>query len=137
MDTTQAKNGITKSAHDAIGAAEEKIEGAETALKERVESARDMIDDLRDRAEMAFHERPYLLPVAAGALGFGVGVLVGSKISRVIALTAAGALLSDTVRGQVLKLSRDFMRDIGAKLESTTDGAEDIEDEDDIEPSVA
>ena len=133
MDTTQAKNGISAGAKNAIGAAEEKIEGAEMALKERVEQARDIIEDLRDRAEMAFHERPYLLPVAAGAVGFGVGVLVGSKLSRMIAITAAGALLSDTVRGRIMKISRDFVRDLGAKLDT---GEDDMEDLEDIEPSV-
>jgi ElaB/YqjD/DUF883 family membrane-anchored ribosome-binding protein len=134
MDTTQAKNGITK-AKDAIGSAEEKFEGAETAIKERVEQARDMIEDFRDRAEMALHERPYLLPVAAGALGFGVGVLVGSKLTRIIAVTAAGALLSDTVRGQVVKLSREWIRDMSEKLE-TGEEAEDVEDGAG-EPSIA
>lgn len=134
METTQhQKTGINKTANNAIDAAEEKIdaveekiEGAETALKERVEQARDLVEDLRDRAEMAFHERPYLLPVATGALGLGIGVLIGSKLSRIILFTAAGALLSETVRGQVAKISRDFIKDLGA------DGgeSEDVEEPD-------
>lgn len=115
MEPTQAKNGITQA--KTTKALEEKMETAEVALRERVEQARDLVEDLRDRAEMAFHERPYLLPVATGALGLGVGILIGSKLSRLVLLTAAGALLSDTVRTQVARVSRDFIRDLGERLE--------------------
>jgi len=125
MEPTQAKNGITQP--KATKALEEKVEDAEIALRERVEHARDIVEDLRDRAEMAFHERPYLLPVATGALGLGVGVLIGSKLSRLILFTAAGALLSDTVRTQVAKVSRDFIKDLGDKLDAE-EGGEDVED---------
>lgn len=130
MDTTQTKNNgtITKATKATTKAVEEKVENAETALRERVEQARDLVDDLRDRAEMAFHERPYLLPVATGALGLGVGVLIGSKLSRLIFFTAAGALLSDTVRGQVVKISRDLMKDLGDKLDAGEGEGEDVED---------
>ena len=116
METTQAKNGITQA--KTTKALEEKMETAEVALRERVEQARDLVEDLRDRAEMAFHERPYLLPVATGALGLGVGVLIGSKLSRLVLITAAGALLSDTVRTQVARMSRDFIKDLGERLEA-------------------
>jgi hypothetical protein len=126
METTPAKNGISQG--KASKEIEEKIDTAEIALRERIEHARDMIEDLRDRAELAFHERPYLLPVATGALGLGIGVLIGSKVSRLILVTAAGALLSDTVRTQVGKLSREFIKDLSEKL--------DEKDEDDLEPSV-
>ncbi len=138
MDTTtQAKNGITKAKKKIDGGLEvaaEKVDSAETALHERVEQARDLVEDLRDRAEMAFHERPYLLPVATGALGLGVGVLIGSKLSRMILFTAAGALLSDTVRGQVAKLAKDFVADLGANAGSHSD--EEGDDLDEAEPSV-
>lgn len=127
MHTTPAK---TRSAHGkTTKAIDETVETAEMALRERVEHARDLIEDLRDRAEMAFHERPYLLPVATGVLGLGVGVLIGSKLTRVLALTAAGALLSESVRGQVAKISRELMNDISDKLENE-------EVDDDVEPSV-
>jgi hypothetical protein len=127
MEPTQTKNVVKRSKHSTAEEVEDKVEHVEGALRERVEQARDLVEDLRDRAEMAFHERPYLLPVATGALGFGVGVLVGSKLSRIILLTAAGALLSDTLRVQVAKISRDFIKDLGAKLEDEDDGSESAE----------
>ena len=130
METTQAKNGITQA--KTTKALEEKMETAEVALRERVEQARDLVEDLRDRAEMAFHERPYLLPVATGALGLGVGVLIGSKLSRLVLLTAAGALLSDTVRTQVARMSRDFIKDLGERLESGE--GEDVEETEGQQP---
>ncbi len=132
MESTQAKNGITQA--KTTKALEEKMETAEVALRERVEQARDLVEDLRDRAEMAFHERPYLLPVATGALGLGVGVLIGSKLSRVVLLTAAGALLSDTVRTQVARMSRDFIKDLGERLEAAE--GEDVEESEGQQSSI-
>ena len=132
MESTQAKNGITQA--KTTKALEEKMETAEVALRERVEQARDLVEDLRDRAEMAFHERPYLLPVATGALGLGVGVLIGSKLSRVVLLTAAGALLSDTVRTQVVRMSRDFIKDLGERLEAAE--GEDVEESEGQQSSI-
>lgn len=146
MDTTQAKNGISKVANKTKKAAEQvetQVDHAEMALRERVDEARDLVEDLRDRAELAFHERPYLLPVATGALGLGIGVLIGSKLSRLIVLTAAGALLSDTVRTQVARVSKDLIRNLSDQLKEGDEGeeleeqGEDVEALDDTaEPSV-
>jgi hypothetical protein len=127
MEPTHAKNQVRQS--KAANALDDRVDDAEVALRERVEQARDLVEDLRDRAEVAFHERPYLLPVATGALGFGVGLLVGSKLTRILLITAAGALLSDRVRSQVIRVGRDLLSDIGARVEE-----EGVEDE--VEPAV-
>lgn len=125
MDTTEAKNGITEAANKVADRAEQKIDEAGVALKERIEHARDLVEDLRDRAEMAFHERPYLLPVATGVLGLGIGILIGSKLSRLIMLTAAGALLSETVRKELARVSRQFLQELGQNVERE---GEDVEE---------
>jgi len=129
MDTsTQVKNGISKAkkkTDEAFDAASDQVENVETALEQRIEQARDLVEEIRDRAEIAMQERPYLLPVAAGALGLGVGVLIGSKLSRMIVIGAAGALLSDTLRTQVVRVAKEFVADLGDKLE--------VDDEEDIE----
>lgn len=126
METTTAstsnKNGTTK--NKGLEAVEEQVEHVGTALQERVAEARDLVEDLRDRAEMAIHERPYIVPVAAGAVGLGVGILIGSKLSRMIALGVAGALLSDTVRTQIVAIGKDVIKNMSDKL----DDVEDIEE---------
>jgi ElaB/YqjD/DUF883 family membrane-anchored ribosome-binding protein len=143
METTHSKNGLSKKSKRKAAEVEEisdmvtaPIEEGAAALHERVEKVRDMVEDFRDRAEMAFHERPYLLPVATGALGLGVGVLIGSKLSRVLFFTAAGALLSDGVRQQVARVSRDVLQSLGDKLNVDEGDGEDVEKVDDAEPSV-
>lgn len=128
METSQAKGGRKESkARKVEVKAEhaEHAEHAEMAIRERVDQARDLVEDLRDRAEMAFHERPYLLPVATGVLGLGIGILIGSKVSRLLLVTAAGAMLSDSVRSQVSKISRDVLRDLSHHLEAGDDSEED------------
>ena len=131
MDTsTQVKNGISKAkkkTDEAFDAASEQVDNVETSIEQRFEQARDLVEDLRDRAELAMQERPYLLPVAAGAVGLGVGVLIGSRLSRMILIGAAGALLNDTLRTQVVRVAKDFVADLGDKLE--------VDDEEDLESS--
>jgi hypothetical protein len=85
-------------------------------LRERVEGVRDVIDNVRDRAEVAFRDRPYLVPVAAGALGLGIGLLLGSKLTRFIVFTAVGTLITDTFGGQIKRLSRDFVGQMQNRL---------------------
>jgi len=125
METTTAthgKNGVTK--NKGLEAVEEQVENVGTALQERVSEARDIVEDLRDRAEMAIHERPYIVPVAAGAVGLGVGILIGSKLTRMIALGVAGALLSETVRTQLFAIGQDLIKGVSDKL----DEGEDVEE---------
>ena len=129
MDTsTQVKNGISKAkkkTDEAFDAASEQVDNVETSIEQRFEQARDLVEELRDRAELAMQERPYLLPVAAGAVGLGVGVLIGSRLSRMLLIGAAGALLNDTLRTQVVRVAKEFVADLDRKLET--------EDEEDID----
>jgi ElaB/YqjD/DUF883 family membrane-anchored ribosome-binding protein len=121
METTtqNQKNGTTKS--KSIEAVEEQVEHVETALKQRVDQVSDIVEDVRDRVEMAIHDRPYLVPAAAGALGLGVGILIGSKLSRMLVLGAAGALLSETVRTQVLKAGKQILNNLAEDLDESED----------------
>ncbi|HVJ94753.1 MAG TPA: hypothetical protein VM580_33430, partial [Labilithrix sp.] len=115
MEPTQA----TATQPKATKAVEKQLENVEVTLRERIEHARDIVEDLRDRAEIAFHERPYLLPVATGVLGLGVGVLIGSKLSRILLFTTAGALLSDTLRHEVARISREFVKNLDENMDET------------------
>ena len=85
-------------------------------VKERLEQARDALEGARDRAVELFQERPYLAPVTAGAVGFGLGILCGSRLARFVVVTAVGAVVSDVVGGEVKRLAGDFMKDMQARL---------------------
>lgn len=124
--THSGKNGTTKNKVEAVeNQIEEQVEHVETALKQRVDQVSDIVEDVRDRVEMAIHERPYLVPAAAGALGLGVGILIGSKLSRMLVLGAAGALMSDTVRTQALKIGKELLSNLSEQM---SEGSEDVEE---------
>jgi hypothetical protein len=91
-------------------------EEAAGQLRERVEHVRDIVETVRDKAEVAFRDRPYLVPVAAGAVGLGIGVLLGSKLTRFVLFTAVGALLSDTLGGEIKRIAGDFMGELQNRL---------------------
>lgn len=93
-------------------AAEEATEG----LRERAEHVRDIVENVREKAEVAFRDKPYLVPVAAGAVGFGIGLLFGSKITRFILLAAVGTVLSDTIGGEVKRIAGDFIGEFKKQL---------------------
>ena len=98
--------------------------GAHVGRRERVDQARDLVETVRDRAEIAFRDRPYLLPVAAGAVGLGVGVLLGSKLTRLVVFAAVGTLVSEALGGEIKRISKDFMEDLHARLGN--DDAEEV-----------
>ena len=85
-------------------------------LKGRAAKARDMVENVRDRAEDAFRDKPYLLPVAAGALGLGIGLLLGSKLTRFIVFTAVGTLVTETFGGEIRRLSRSLVGELQKNL---------------------
>jgi hypothetical protein len=136
METTPRKNEKGKGSKHARRGESISPGMQEMALQERVEQVRDLVDDLRDRAEIAFHERPYLLPVATGALGLGVGVLIGSKLSRLLLLTAAGAMLSDQFRAELIRASRRLLDEIRSTTGDENPGRGFEEDIADVEPSM-
>ena len=91
-------------------------EVAATQLRERVEHVRDIVENVRDKAEVAFRDRPYLVPVAAGAVGLGIGVLLGSKLTRFVLFTAVGALLSDALGGEIKRLASEYIGELQHRL---------------------
>lgn len=88
---------------------------AET-VRDKVEQVRDIVENVRDKAEVTFRERPYLVPVAAGAVGFGVGLLFGSKLTRFLVVTAVGGLLSETIGSEIKRMAGEFMSEFQNRL---------------------
>lgn len=91
-------------------------EDAGHQLRDRVEHVRDLVETVRDKAEVAFRDKPYLVPVAAGAVGLGIGVLLGSKITRFILFTAVGTILSDALGGEIKRMAGEFIGEFQNRL---------------------
>jgi hypothetical protein len=92
------------------------------ALRDRVEHVRDIVENVRDQAEVAFRDRPYLVPVAAGAVGLGIGVLLGSKLTRFLVFTAVGTLLSDALGGEIKRMAGQFVGEFQNRLAEGGEG---------------
>lgn len=92
-------------------------EVAAEGLRERVEHVRDIVENVRDKAEVAFRDKPYLVPVAAGAVGLGIGVLLGSKLTRFILFAAVGTLVSDALGGELKRMAGDFIGELQNRLD--------------------
>jgi hypothetical protein len=92
--------------------------GADAAdgLRDKVEQVRDIVENVRDQAEVAFRDRPYLVPVAAGAVGLGIGLLLGSKLTRFIVFTAVGGILTEALGGEIKRIAGDFMGEFQNRL---------------------
>lgn len=97
---------------------------AGTQLRDRVEHVRDIVENVREQAEVVFRDKPYLVPVAAGAVGLGVGVLLGSRITRFILFTAVGTVLSDVLGGELKRLAGDFVGEFQNRLSDSEGEAE-------------
>lgn len=96
-------------------------ENAGDIVKQRFDSMKHVADDLRERAQDAFREKPYLVPVTAGAVGLGVGLLLGSKITRLVALAAVGAFVKETFAGDIQRITESLGENLRARLEETED----------------
>lgn len=108
MNTSRGTN------ENRMQSAREHVEGT---LRDRVDRARDVVENVRERAEIAFRDRPYLVPVAAGAVGLGVGMLLGSRIMRFLLFTAVGTVVSETLGGEIRRIASDFMHEMQNRLE--------------------
>ena len=93
------------------------VEARSQALRQRVEGVRDVVENVRERAEIVFQERPYLVPVAACAVGVGIGVLLSSRITRFMVVTAVGSLVSGTIGSELKRVAGDFMESMQEHLE--------------------
>lgn len=94
------------------------------AIRQRVEGVRDVVESVRERAEVVFNERPYLVPVAACAVGVGIGVLLSSRITRFMVMTAVGSLVSETVGGELKRVAGDFIESMQGHLEAMNEEEE-------------
>jgi hypothetical protein len=88
----------------------------DAGIRERVDHARDVVETVREKAEVAFREKSYLLPVTAGAVGFGLGMVFGSKIMRFVVFTAGATIITETLGGEIKRMGRDFMEDLQDRL---------------------
>ncbi|AKU94001.1 hypothetical protein AKJ09_00665 [Labilithrix luteola] len=95
-------------------------------LRDRAENVRDFVESVRDQAETTFRDKPYMVPVAACALGVGIGVLLGSRLTRFLVFSTVGAIVSDVFGGELKRLSRDFVDNLQLRL---AEGAEEGEGE--------
>jgi len=92
------------------------LQNGHAKLRERVEQARDVVENVREKAEVAFRDKPYLVPVTAGAVGFGLGMLFGSKLMRFVLFTAGATILTETLGGEIKRMSKDFVADLQDRL---------------------
>lgn len=109
MDSVQATENRAKKIQTTSGEAAD-------GLREKVEHVRDIVENVRDQAEVVFRDKPYLVPVAAGAVGFGLGLLVGSKLTRFIVFTAVGGILSEALGGEIKRMAGEFMGEFHNRL---------------------
>jgi ElaB/YqjD/DUF883 family membrane-anchored ribosome-binding protein len=122
---TNRSKSMKKGRQDVQHAAEEMKEG----IRERFEHARDVVETVRERAEETFRERPYLVPVAAGAVGLITGILLGSKITRFILFTALGTVVSEALGGEIKRFSKELASEMQHRL---TEGSRE-DDESDLQ----
>ncbi|HEY8076224.1 MAG TPA: hypothetical protein VIF62_18995 [Labilithrix sp.] len=109
MNHAHGNNDIRRDVADASHHLGDEIRG-------RATRARDIALEVRDRAEETFREKPYLLPVAAGAVGLGLGLLLSSKLTRFIVFTAVGTLVTETLGPEIRRLSRSLASEFQKKL---------------------
>lgn len=116
MENVESNRAVQNGPAKPVKAVKLRAKNTERRIRQRVDQAREMMEEARDRAEIALKEQPYLLPVAAGAVGLGVGVLIGSKITRLFLLAAAGVFVNDLMGGELKQIAKSFMEDMKGRL---------------------
>ena len=80
-------------------------EPAPTSLESTLElDARKLVAQVRgipQRVERELKERPYRLLGIAGAVGFGVGAMFGSRVVRMMLVTAGGYGVNEVLRASI------------------------------------
>lgn len=80
--------------------------------------ARSLVEQLREvpnLVERELKENPYRTLGIAGAAGFGLGALLGSRLLRVMLLSAGGYALNELLRTRISRLLEE------SELERATD----------------
>ena len=102
-------------------AVENAVEGAMDQVHTTVEGVQDKLVDIRESASILLRDKPYVVAAAAGAVGLALGLTLGSKLLRLLAVTAVGAVLSDQFGDAVSSRIRTAVTDFTDELKGNAD----------------
>jgi|GEM_PF-2200594 len=73
--------------------------------------------DARDRLQDVIEKRPLAIPLAAAAIGVGIGALWGSKLARFVVLSAIGGAIADSLSHDLQRITRDVIDEMRERLD--------------------